>query len=244
MEILSHTVSYKAEILINELISNFKNDVSFHDISEINQTGFGACNLTNYIVYLRTDLYGEPFETNVLHELYHLCQYEEGFPVTSTLFNCITRNDKNYFSGLGSAITSSLYDLDVYRRLMLNKYDSSYFHKSRYKRLKAELSSAAPFNCSDKYDFAYWSANCITLLCAPHKDEYLLSQLRKENSKLYYSANSLYLMFCEKGYTDARSCLVCIAEAFKALDIWDIQQIQYNGSIFGSYKAVMDYLAR
>lgn len=243
MEILKHAISLKAETIINELLSNLKCTVSFHDMSEINQTGFGACDTANYKIYLKEDLYGVPFETNVLHELYHLCQHEEGFPTTLTLVNNITRNEQHYFNGLGSAVTSSLYDLDVYRRLMMNDYDSSYFHKYRFKKLKDELSAPTPFNCNDKYDFAYWSANCVTLLCAPQKNDFVLSQLKKVNSRLYYSAYSLYLMFCEKGYTDARSSLVCIAEAFKALDIWDVQDIQYKGQIFHSYDEVVSFLS-
>lgn len=204
-------------------------------LNTINHTGFGACDTSSYKIFLKTDLYVEPFETNVLHELYHLCQHEEGFPTTGMLVNDITRHDQYYFKGLGSAVTSSLYDLDVYKRLMLDGYDSSYFHKSRYKSLKGELSKATPFECKDKYDFAYWSANCVTLLCAPKRDEFLLSKLRQGNSRLYYSAYSLYLMFCENGYSDAKSCFISIAEAFRILDIWDVEEVQYKGNLFHSY---------
>lgn len=135
MEILSRKLSEKTECLVTEIRSRSSLPVKFFTI-ELRpgggDTSFGST-LTHptdgiYKVWLRNDLPQEPFEANLLHELYHTVQAESQYPEVYNKDSAeFHSKDQSFIQGVGGRLSSVILDLDVNTRLSQNGYSHSYF---------------------------------------------------------------------------------------------------------------------
>lgn len=141
MKILNIEVSDRASNIIDKIGVSLKQPVKFYDISDIGRDSFGSVDISeksnHYKIYTKTNLFREVFETNIIHEMYYIVQIEEGFPYTATLKNDLTCKDIVFYENIGSAVISALLDLDVYKRLCKDGYNSEFFLFEKVQKCKA-----------------------------------------------------------------------------------------------------------
>lgn len=142
MNILGKELSEKTASLIKEITQCLSRPVEYRFTDPSKTSSYGQCDAwqpDTYYIYCKESLLSAEkknqiniaFETNLLHELYHLCQIEEGFPYTRTRCTSVTVTNQNYYDNLGSLFVSSILDLNVDFRLKQNGYTSSYFYNQR-----------------------------------------------------------------------------------------------------------------
>lgn len=241
MKILGHELSNNTNLIVNKLLSSFSKSVNFLPIhhlysSKKNLSYFGAADYSKsdaYYIYLDESLYGEPFETNLLHELFHICQVEENYPTTSTKNNNITLPDLPFFNDLGSKISSSILDLDVEIRLNQNGYNSKYFINHRYKRIKILVKQ---FNISDKYDYASIQSQLVlfALMADETKLNLIKSILKTENIDLLNDLNLICDELSKLISSENYSALKSINYLITKFDLWDILLINFNNQVLKS----------
>ena len=135
MKILNEQLSSHEEKLIKEVEESLHKPVHYCYLNN-ELSNFGAAdyfsNPNFYTVYSQKGLHGHNFVNNILHELFHLCQIEEGYPTSSTKNTLITIGEQQYFNSIGTLSASVILDLDVNERLLSVGYDSKYFFDYRY----------------------------------------------------------------------------------------------------------------
>lgn len=235
MRILNKKISGKTISIINTLTTKFKKPVHYLPLSP-KIGGFGAADYfsdpRNYLIYLSTTLDGEAFETNILHELFHIVQIESGFPVTGTQNNFITASDPAFFDDLGRRIQVTILDLDVNSNLVLNGYSSDYFINSRFESLKSIL--GAHYNFTDKYNLAHFIVQFILFLQLASKEQinYICPLLDAKYNNITHKAKEISNDISSIGFNTPLTVAKCFCYLFTSLDLWDIQLFIYNNTPF------------
>ena len=142
MEILGKSISKQSAEIILRLEESLSKPVKYAYTDPTKTKSYGQTDLSQpdaYYIYSKQDLLhltkpkaiNIPFETNILHELSHCCQIEDGFPTVRT-HNYTPENPNAEISfSLGNAIGSSILDLNVDYRLKQLGYTSEYFYDRR-----------------------------------------------------------------------------------------------------------------
>lgn len=142
MNVLGKELSEKTATLINEITQHLSKPVEYRFTDPSKTASYGQCDPWQpdaYYIFCKESLLSTArknqvnvaFETNLLHELSHLCQIEEGFPHTRTRSTPVTVANQSYYDSLGALFASTILDLNVDFRLKQNNYTSSYFYSQR-----------------------------------------------------------------------------------------------------------------
>lgn len=135
MKILSREISEQTEKIVAEIETSAHLKIAYHAIKERpNQSDQVAGSVDTsgadglYHVYLDKRLPQEAFETDVLHELKHILQAENG---VSMVYNkpssAYFSRDRDFIKEVGSHLASVVLDIDVNRWLEQLGYQYSFF---------------------------------------------------------------------------------------------------------------------
>lgn len=232
-KILNKTLSVKTSELIESITSNFKKEVIFKPIELLNIGGYGAADYWSencYTIYLKEDLPKEAFETNILHELFHIQQLEEGYPSIRN----ITSNgypDTEYTSFIGRIIQATILDLDVELRLNSHGYNSAFFVNRRYKTLKSINSKKIHFN--DRFEKEPFDIQFIlfNLLSKQSQKDFIIPYLNNQFPGLVDNALELSDKISEIGYNTPEKCTKCFTIIFDFYNLWENHCISINNQI-------------
>lgn len=169
MEILGIKISESTAELIENLYASLSKPVRYLPLDgedilgaiEVSETPAGGV----YSVSLLTAIDGRLFESNVLYELYHIRQFEQGFPTLCSKNSELLRTQNEFVEELRGTILSTVLDLEVFVQLMENRFVDTlmWFTDNIYKDLT--LSGALYLNrLNDKHNFANHVVNFVRVL--------------------------------------------------------------------------------
>lgn len=197
-KVLTKNLSLKGSQLLMNLEQSIQKPIVFYPISDLKHCGqlssYGSTDFFSseaYIVWLREDLPKDAFEANLFHELRHIQQVENSFPIVcnkdTELFNS---PEKSFFEEIGSHLQSVILDIDVHKWLDLQGYSSEFFIKERFTGLMKNK-DVLYNNLDDKYNFA-------NLCLAFFLFFFFASNEQKVQFKDAYSRYPLALSFAEE----------------------------------------------
>lgn len=133
--ILGKTLSPKTSEIVSGMESEFRIPVKYYLASEHpnkSDSVFGSVDPYGvdgfYKVWSRVDIPGEMFETNILHELTHISQVEEGYPIVCNKNSAdLHSSNRDFIEELGAHLGSAVLDIDVQRRLLACGYENCEF---------------------------------------------------------------------------------------------------------------------
>lgn len=245
MILLGKPISSNTEALILEIEGSLKKPVHYAFTDPKKTSSFGQSDPwqpDSYYVYCKESLLNLtkrnqpniPFETNILHELFHLCQAEEGFPYTGTKYNKMTEGNMDFFDRMGSLFSSTILDLDVDFRLKSNGYSSEYFYKNRIKR--AEKLIMKGVTCSTNDDFVQYACmlTCLNLQYRNSEMDNLLNLYQKKIPNLVFCILKMSEEISKIGYNDAVSTFNSLCYLFDSFNLWASHVVYFNGTTYQS----------
>lgn len=242
--ILNHQLTDKTYEIFCTLSSSFLKPLEFKSIDDINIGGFGAADYWAngcYTIYLKTDLPKEAFETNLLHELFHIQQMEEGYP---NLRNYSNSKDieQEYIDDFGRRLQVCILDIDVERRLNLNGYYSSYFIKQRYKTIKTINKNKYSFDDNfDRQHFTIQFALFVSLASNSQK-EFAIPYINSQFPGLTDDAVEISKKILDIGFDNPLRCIKCFSFLLNHFDIWKYHIIQIGEYIINNPSDLLHYL--
>ena len=179
-----------------------------------------------------------PFETNLLHELMHLQQIEEGYPHTATLRTAVTAQDPVFWDAMGTLVYSVVMDLNVEYRLNQLGYTSAYFHEQNC--IRAEKDARHGYIFRDEIQFVRMALQLmgLYLTCPRERMEKVLSIYSKKNQSLVNCVITISEEISEIGYSDAETTFRSLVFLFSAFNLWRSHQISFRGKDYRSVSAV------
>lgn len=238
MEILGKVISDKAAEAISEIEAKLKKPViySFTDTSKT--LSFGQCDYTQpdaYYVYSKQSLFNItkanqvniPFETNILHELLHLCQIEEGFPYTGTV-NLAASDGID----LGSTFASVILDLNVDVRLKDLGYSSEYFYKNRLIHARKEAMKGRAYDSPVSFVSIAVSLIGEQILYPVKETDEVLLEYAKKNPGLINCVKTVSSGIRQIGYSDAEKTFRSLVYLFSAFELFSTHAITYRGKTY------------
>lgn len=248
MFILGIRLSRKASQLIQSIEQNLSKPVRYRFTDERKTQCYGQCDPWQpdaYYVYSSKKLLNVsaskknniPFETNILHELFHLCQIEDDFPHTGTIITPQASPDP-ILDKLGELVCSSILDLGVDARLKEHEYTSAYFYKDRIRTAKQILPECLAR--LTKIDFIQYACMlvCLNLAYDGESMDDLLSIVKAQNIGLASCVQELSTEIAKIGYTDAESAFRSLVLLFDAFNLWSTHNIIFHGTFFPSLSDV------
>lgn len=245
MDILGNTVSEKTAIEIGRIQEHIHHKVDFVSLPLDNPIGWGRADWTtspNWTVRAVTELPQAYFEANLLHELYHLCQVTEGFPLTTTKIQPdISASEQKLIDSAGGALTSVILDLDVCDRIASFGLDSDYFFDHRYQQAM-ETSFNFDSNLRNaKVSFTVHIAGII-LQNSKWQSNLVLGRCQTQNKQLAQRAKNLAKNLKRIDHSTPDGCFKCLVAGYDYLGIWDWQNIDYRGLQFTSSEQANTFL--
>ena len=134
-DILGKTLSPKTSEIVSGMESKFRLPVKYYFASERpnkSDSIFGSVDAYGvdgvYKVWLCTYIPDKLFETNLLHELSHIAQVEEGYPIVCNKNSADFRSgNRDFIEELGAHLGSAVLDIDVQKRLLACGYENCEF---------------------------------------------------------------------------------------------------------------------
>lgn len=143
MKILSRSISEKTEKIISNLCRSFCLPVKIFSIAKrpnhndqvagtVDAHGTGGI----YSVWIDDSLPQMAFESDILHELHHITQVENGFSeVFYKLTSKFHSTDRSFIEEVGSHLSCTVLDIEVNNWLLQNGYDYTFFTEGNYNGL-------------------------------------------------------------------------------------------------------------
>lgn len=251
MMILGRPVSDKAEGIISAIEQKLSKPVKYEFTDPAKTSCYGQCDPWRpeaYYIYSKESLFditkknriNIPFETNILHELTHLCQIEEGFPHTATKVNKQVFTNKVLYDELGSVFASSILDLNVDFRLKQSGYTSEYFYKNRMAHAEKMARKRGFSLAKSDIDFVQYACQlmCLNLVYAGTEMDNLLELYRAKNPALVNCVFKISSEILNISYYDAESCFRSLVFLFDAFNLWNTHQIIYQSTRYNLLKDV------
>lgn len=239
MHILNHALSPLAEDLLVQIEEASSKEIYFHTIEELGisgQSSYGALDFSrsdSYHVYLSTQLTGEPFEANMLHELRHIMQIELGFPtVCNKDVACFKGSERPFFEEIGRHLQSVILDIEVWNWLTQQGLDIHFFTKKFYKGVIPIVQDNYT-KLSDKFNLANYV--CQMVMAFSNVTELKRTSILKEtkfNIDAVQQSDHLSQTIKQIGCSTPAQAAQCMALLLDELDIWDTYCIRYNNSVY------------
>ena len=162
---------------------------------------------------------GEIFEANIAHELSHILQLEEKFPLT------VRPYEDPWVHRFGSELASLILDQDVIERMKTNSFDSSFFNKQKYMMMKekaySENSKSKPENINPKFmlEISLRLAYCCFIL-STEKMNFLKGQWGKYSQESVDNASELHNIILKNNYDTPEKALKSMIEVNSYLSTW------------------------
>lgn len=243
-KILGREISEKTATEIERISNYIQRSVVFQELPENNPHGFGFANWfaePNRIVSSITNLPQPFFEANLLHEMYHLCQYHEGFPMTQTKIQpLLTPKDQGFLDEIGSASTSLVLDLDVCDRIKNFGLSSGYFFDVRYHQAMSFHFDRLTFR-DDQVSMILRIAGII-LQNDPWQARNVIQHYQSKNKYITQSAQKLSAKLKKCDHNSPEGCFKCLTVMYDYLKIWDWQTITFRGAAFPDSQAANTFL--
>ena len=250
MEILDKTISDETAALISDIEQRLSKPVVY-DFTDPSTKEYGYCDYSRpeaYYVYSAESLFNAakknqiniPFETNLLHELSHLCQIEESFPYTRTKNTTETISNAEYYNALGSVICSSILDLNVDSRLKQYGFDSRYFYGQRMIQFEKQLRKGIVYDKLTPPEFIRTAMMVSSLRIAfdNPKLTQILQTLHPNNLPLLNCTNEISREIKTIGYDTAEGAFRCLVLVFSAFNLFSTHSIVYRGKEYGDTPCV------
>lgn len=254
MEILGRLISEKTTQHIQEIEASLHKPVIYEFTDPQKTQSYGQCDAWQndaYYVYSKEALFNAarkkqiniPFETNLLHELSHLCQMEEGFPHTGTVHNATTAHDPDFFNSVGSVIASSILDLNVDFRLKEMGYTSEYFYQNRIIRAEKIFTRMKKGERLQAISFVTYACmlTCLNLVYQGPDLERVMNLCQEKVPGLYECVAYLSRNIGQIGFNDSFSAFKSLVFLFSGFNLWNTHTITYNGQGFNSLDAVLAF---
>ena len=183
-----------------------------------------------YTVYLPSNLDRRTFEANILYELFHIRQFEAGFPTLCNKDSILFDRASDLVNGLGSSIFFGVLDLDVFERMRECRYiDAVYrFVESIFESLVAYASNFFG-DLDDKYNFAQLVLDLSKLLY--HDNAEYDRQIResyRDFPRVLEQSFALRDMMRKNPPATPESAAVTMGKLIDALELWDLFYIKLN----------------
>lgn len=235
MEILGINMSDNAAEQIQKLCDSFQKQVSFHyENDKQNETGgsVDSDDGSKYKVYLPSDLDRRTFEANVLYELFHIRQFEAGYPTLCNKDSILFDQDSELVNGLGSSIFFGVLDLDVFQKMRECRYiDAVYrFVEGIYESL-ISYASHVYGDLDDKYILAHLVLDLSKVLyhTNPEQDKQVQEAYVEYPSVIEQSFKMRDMM--RQYPPDApRTAAVTMGKIIDMLELWDLFYIKLDDS--------------
>lgn len=252
MNILGKELSEGTARLINDITQHLSKPVEYRFTDPSKTSAYGQCDPWQpdaHYVYCKESLLSTvkknqtnvAFETNLLHELFHLCQIEEGFPYTRTLCTPVTVTNQSYNNNLGSLFASTVLDLNVDFRLKQNNYTSSYFYSQRIMRAEKIIRKGHVYE-GDDFLSAALMLMFLKLAADPKSINQLLRLYLPENQSLVVCCLSVAEAISQIGYNDPESAFESLACLFGTFNLFATHYIIFRGKEYTDFvSAELDY---
>lgn len=246
LEILGRTLSEKTSEEITRILGYIQHSVVFKPLHRQNPYGFGRVDYfsgPDWVVYSVVDIPQPAFEANLLHELYHLCQIIEGFPLTSTKTLFSRQEEQALINNAGGAATSIILDLDVCDRIEKFGLNSDYFFDTRYHQA---LTSPVPekINTRDAFVFTTVRLAGIILQNSRWQSNKVIQRYQSKNIQLVRKSHGLASRIKKCGHSTPEECFRCLVASYDYLDIWNWQEINFQGFLIQSSEQAKSFLSR
>lgn len=252
MEILGKAISDKTAEHIQAIESTLKKPVIYKFTDPQKTQSYGQCDPWQkdaYYVYSKEALFNSakknqiniPFETNLLHELSHLRQIEEGFPHTSTQENARTAQDPAFYDKFGATFVSSILDLNVDFRLKEMGYNSEYFYQNRIIRAEKTFAKMRKGEFPHETTFLTYACmlTCLQLTYAGAEMDHLMGICQEKIPGLSACVDYLSTNIKRIGYVDGFSTFKDLVFLFETFNLWISHSIIYRGWEFTSMAEVL-----
>ena len=249
MIILGKSVSDQAAEAIAAIEARLKKTVVYEFTDTSKTDAFGECDYTQPDAYYvrskeallnitKAKVVNIPFETNIIHELSHLCQIEENFPHTATMYNQTTEQNIGYYDQLGSLFVSSILDMNVDSRLKQLGYTSEYFYKHRINRAQKIARKNEEYKEHITFIGMAIPLVCLNVLYPGSDMEGLLRQYQAKNPGLINCVRVLSSGIQEIGYDTSDGAFRSLVFLFSAFNLFSTHEIVYNGKEYRSLDSV------
>ena len=252
MKILDRTISEKTASLISIIEQSLSKPVVYGFTNPATKD-YGYCDYTQpdaYYIYSAGSLFNAakknqvnvPFETNLLHELSHLCQIEEGFPYTITKTTPETSKNMEHYNVLGSILCSCILDLNVDSRLKSYGFDSHYFYGQKVINLEKILRKGTDYSKCASEEFLK-AALMISSLVLTYKSQKLaeaMQHLLPINEPLLRCVQDMTTGIKKIGYDTADGAFRCLVFVFSATGLFSTHSIVYRGKEYVDLSSVRE----
>ena len=236
MQILDVDISDYAAKQIDALCNSFRQPVKFLHIEEAGSETGAARDSTDprdsmcYKVYLPSGLDRRMFEANVLYELFHIRQFEAGFPTLGRKDSVLFSEDREFVEELGGLIFSGALDLEIYERLCKCRYNDAvrWFGGNIY----TGLVSAASYkfsNLDDKYNFAHLVITFVKVLYhTDNEQDAKIRELFADYPLVLERSFEVRDMLLQNDSNTPESVAIIMGRILSILELWDLFNIRIS----------------
>ena len=233
MQILNMELSDNAAEQIQKLSESFQKPVRyFFSDNSLNkdappEDGDGQ---GYYIVYLPANLDRRTFEANVLYELFHIRQFEAGFPTLCNKDSIMYNRDSKLVDGLGSSIFFGVLDLDVFERMRECRYiDAVYRFVGSVFQILIEYASHVYGKLDNKYVYAQLVLDLSKVLYHANAElDTELQEAYKDHPQVLEKAFALRDLMHQNPPDAPDTAAVTMGILIDRLELWDLFYIKIN----------------
>ena len=234
MNILGIDVSENASRQIKSLCDSFQRPVRFLRIDDTpDKTGnnnelSGGDETMYYPVYLQTGADRRLFEANALHELFHIRQYEAGFPALCNKNSQLYSTDRDFVEELGRSVFSVVLDIEVFDRMRECRYPDAV--NWLIGDVFGGLLSAAPEinkSLNDKYSFANLVITFAKVLCyTDSEQDGKVREMLADYPLILERSFDMREMLRENHPDTPDSAVIAMGGMIDMSDLWDLFYIR------------------
>ena len=238
MQILNVTISEEAATRINDFCDGLRKPVRYipndHQANKI-ITSHGSVNAflpDYYSVYLTVDLNQRYFEANIIHELLHIKQIEQNYPVLCNKPSQLYLTDGFFVEDIGVSIYSTVLDIGVNAGLCEIGYadEVNWFAERNFAGLLS-TSSHKYLNWDEKYNFANLVIKYASVLYYTNcKQDNEVKASFKDYGKVLAVAFDIRESLRKAAHNTPYTAAVTLGFIVDLLDLWDIHYIRYLDS--------------
>jgi len=239
MIILKKEISKPTEQFVLMCYEHITGHIEYGVLSkELAVDRFGLANIIGdgrYQIALRSDLPKEAFETNLCHELYHLVQVSNGFPMIFPKLN------GQEHKSLITSINSLVLDLNVYNALKEKSIDNTYFTKKRYQQARSEFINANP---KDYLDLPAEDVFKVSLLLfglddVPYNE--ITCLIENANKRLLEEALQVKEIIETHGFSNPLECFNSFGYILSHYKFWSLFKIKIGAGEVKTKRQFEDY---
>ena len=237
IKIIDIDVSDNAAQLINTLCESFKRPVRFIPMEDSRDGTAGGidpmdqADTVNYTVRLPSGLDRRMFEANVLYELFHIRQFEAGFPTLGNKDSLLFTEDREFVEDLGGLVFSCALDPEIFDRLRKCRYNDAvrWFGENLYNGLVSAASHKFSY-LDDKYNSAHLTVTFSKVLY--HTDSEQDAKIRGlfVGYPLVLERSFKIREMLRSNLPDTpESAAASMGRVLEILDLWDLFYVMASG---------------